>query len=192
MTVGIGSTPQGARRALLVAEATEVPGPDAPGLIVLSSDWEIESITPGTRELLDDLPDGDAPSRQLPSALTSVATRVLRRPSDVTELVTATARVRARSGRWMVLHGAPFTSNDGRAVRAAVIVEPARDAHITLLLMSVYGLTEREQDVTRLVLQGASTTEIAAHVFISAHTVRVGLLARSKTTPWRHSPCIST
>ena len=38
------------------------------------------------------------------------------------------------------------------ARRVAVIVEPAHPARIAPLLMSAYGLTEREQDVTRLVL----------------------------------------
>jgi hypothetical protein len=38
--------------------------------------------------------------------------------------------------------------------RVAVIVEPAHPAGISPLLMSAYGLTQREQEVTRLVLQG--------------------------------------
>ena len=38
--------------------------------------------------------------------------------------------------------------------------------------MSAYGLTEREQELTRLVLQGYSTTEIAERLVISAHTVQ--------------------
>jgi AmiR/NasT family two-component response regulator len=38
--------------------------------------------------------------------------------------------------------------------RVAVIVEPAHPRRIAPLLMSAYGLTEREQQLTRLVLQG--------------------------------------
>lgn len=45
--------------------------------------------------------------------------------------------------------------------RIAVIVDPARGDRISTLLMSAHGLTERERDVTRAVLQGASTAEIA-------------------------------
>ena len=54
----------------------------------------------------------------------------------------------------------------------AVIVEPAHPAQISPLLMAAYGLTEREQELTRLVLQGYSTTEIAERLVISAHTVQ--------------------
>ena len=76
----------------------------------------------------------------------------------------------SRSGTWVVLHGASLVGG-GRA-RVAVIVEPAHPARITPLLMSAYGLTEREQEVTRLVLQGDSTAEIAGRLCISPHTVQ--------------------
>jgi DNA-binding CsgD family transcriptional regulator len=45
-------------------------------------------------------------------------------------------------------------------------------AKLSPLLMSAYGLTEREQQVTRLVLQGNSTAEIAERLVVSAHTVQ--------------------
>lgn len=54
----------------------------------------------------------------------------------------------------------------------AIIVEPAHPARIYPLLMSAYGLTERERDVTRLILQGSSTTQIARQLVVSAHTVQ--------------------
>jgi DNA-binding CsgD family transcriptional regulator len=82
----------------------------------------------------------------------------------------AIARVLTRSGTWVVLHGVPLIAGGLR--RAAVIVEPAHPARISPLLMSAYRLTEREQDLTRLVLQGYSTTEIAQRLVISAHTVQ--------------------
>jgi DNA-binding CsgD family transcriptional regulator len=82
---------------------------------------------------------------------------------------TAVARVLSRGGTWVVLHGAPLTSTPRRV---AVIVEPAQPARIAPLLMSAYGLTERERDVTSLVLQGASTAEVAGALVVSTHTVQ--------------------
>jgi DNA-binding CsgD family transcriptional regulator len=76
----------------------------------------------------------------------------------------------SRSGGWIVLHGTSLVSSSSR--RVAVIVEPAHPARIAPLLMAAYGLTDREQEVTRLVLQGNSTTDIAERLFVSAHTVQ--------------------
>lgn len=63
-----------------------------------------------------------------------------------------------------------LSSLDAR--RVAVIVEPAHPARVAPLLMAAYGLTEREQEVTRLVLTGSSTTEIADALVVSAQTVQ--------------------
>jgi len=38
--------------------------------------------------------------------------------------------------------------------------------------MSAYGLTEREQEVTRLILQGHATAAIAGRLAVSPHTVQ--------------------
>jgi DNA-binding CsgD family transcriptional regulator len=161
----------GARRALLVGQALHPEGPDSPGLIVLSETWEIESTTPGLERWLSELPDGDWDAGRLPSSVLSVAGRALRRaenrdrPGEI-----AVARVLSRSGAWMVLHGACLVSIG--ALQVAVIIEPAHPARISSLLMSAYGLTDREQEVTKLVLQGSSTSQIADELVISPHTVQ--------------------
>jgi DNA-binding CsgD family transcriptional regulator len=165
------SLADGARRGLLIAEASDPEGPDAPGLIVLRDDWEIESLSPGVERWLADLPDGEWDGGKLPPAVLSVAGRARRTAEDSSapgEI--AFARVLSRSGRWMALHGASLVS-DGRR-RVAVIVEPAHPARITPLLMAAYALTEREQEVTRLVLQGDSTAQIAERLVVSPHTVQ--------------------
>ncbi|MDQ3679096.1 MAG: helix-turn-helix transcriptional regulator [Actinomycetota bacterium] len=167
---------EGARRGLLVGEATDPEGPDAPGLVVLSDTWQVESTTPGVERWMSELPDGDWAEGKLPSSVLSVAGRALRTaesPDEPGEI--AVSRVLSRSGTWVVLHGASLVS--ARSRRVAVIVEPAHPARISSLLMSAYGLTEREQDVTRLVLQGNSTTEIADQLFVSAQTVQQHLKA---------------
>jgi DNA-binding CsgD family transcriptional regulator len=161
----------GARTALLVGEARDPQWPDSPGLVVLSEDGEVESTTPGVERWLSDLPDGDLDAGRLPSAVHAVAGRALRTaqgsddPGEV-----ALARVLSRSGTWIVLHGTSLVAPGSR--RAAVILEPAHPARITPLLMSAFGLTEREQEVTRLVLQGDSTAQIAERLVVSPHTVQ--------------------
>ena len=163
---------QGAQRGLLVGEASDPQGPDHPGLIVLKDDWTVESLTPGMEHWLSELPDGDwGAGGKLPSSVLSVAARALRTaenedaPGEV-----ALARVLSREGRWIVLHGAALVADGAR--RAAVIVEPAHPARISPLLMAAYQLTEREQDVTRLVLRGDSTVQIAEGMHVSPHTVQ--------------------
>src|SRR5215213_6631679 len=161
----------GARTGLLVGEARDPQWPDSPGLVVLSEHGEVESTTPGVERWLSDLPDGDLDAGRLPSAVHAVAGRALRTaessedPGEV-----ALARVLSRSGTWIVLHGTSLVASGSR--RAAVIVEPAHPARITPLLMSAYGLTEREQEVTRLVLCGDSTAQIAQRLVVSPHTVQ--------------------
>jgi DNA-binding CsgD family transcriptional regulator len=163
---------EGARRGLLVGEASEPEGPDAPGLVVLGHDWSVESLTPGVERWLCELPDGDWEAQgKLPPAVLAVAGRALRTaenndaPGEV-----ALARVLSKEGRWIVLHGASLVADGAR--RAAVIIEPAHPARISSLLMSAHGLTDREQDVTRLVLRGDSTAQIAGELCVSAHTVQ--------------------
>jgi DNA-binding CsgD family transcriptional regulator len=162
---------RGARTGLLVGEARDPQWPDSPGLVVLSEQGEVESVTPGVEQWLSDLPDGDWDAGRLPSAVHAVAGRALRTaesrddPGEV-----ALARVLSRSGTWVVLHGTSLVASGSR--RAAVIVEPAHPARITPLLMSAYGLTEREQEVTRLVLRGDSTAQIAELLVVSPHTVQ--------------------
>jgi DNA-binding CsgD family transcriptional regulator len=163
---------RGARRGLLVGEASDPDGPEAPGLVVLREDWSVDSLTPGMERWLEALPDGDWDGQnRLPPSVLAVAGRALRTaegesaPGEV-----AVARVLSTEGRWMVLHGAALVAGAGR--RVAVIVEPAHPARIVPLLMAAYGLTEREQEVTRLVLCGDSTAEIAERLSVSPHTVQ--------------------
>src|SRR5215216_512515 len=161
----------GARTGLLVGEARDPQWPDSPGLVVLSEEGEVESTTPGVERWLSDLPDGDLDAGRLPSVVHAVAGRALRTAEgsdDSGEL--ALARVLSRSGTWVVLHGTSLVASGSR--RAAVIVEPAHPARLTPLLMSAYGLTKREQEVTRLVLGGDSTAQIAERLVVSPHTVQ--------------------
>ncbi|KDN17097.1 helix-turn-helix transcriptional regulator [Amycolatopsis rifamycinica] len=100
------------------------------------------------------------------------------------------ARVRDARGGWIVLHAARLVAgeDDGETV---VTVDRASGAELLGVLLAAYGLTARERDVCREVLAGLSTTDIAARLAISAHTVqdhlksvfgKVGVRSRGELT----------
>lgn len=162
---------EGARRGLVLGEATDPEGPESPGIIVFGEDWTVESLTAGAEKWLAELPDGDPETGKLPPSVMAVAGRAMRiAENGEVQGEVALARVRSRTGLWIMLHGSALIGKGTR--RVAVIIEPAHPARIMPLLMTSYGLTEREQDVTRLILQGNSTSEIADRLVVSAHTVQ--------------------
>ncbi|HEV7623647.1 MAG TPA: helix-turn-helix transcriptional regulator [Amnibacterium sp.] len=159
----------GAARGLLLGEAEEQ-GPNAPVLLVLDEDWQLQSMTPGAEAVVATLPGGGSWRERgtLPPVVLSLAASALASADTTDEQ--RSARVRTEDGRWLTLHGSPLVS-DGRR-RAAVIVERTPPDRISPLLMEAYGLTEREKDVTRHVLQGEPTAGIAAALFVSPETVQ--------------------
>ncbi len=87
----------------------------------------------------------------------------------------AQARVLARSGRWLVLQAVALGAGGDRSV--VLTVAPAPPAEVGEMTIAARGLTVRETEVSRLVLQGASTADIAAALHLSPHTVQDHLKA---------------
>lgn len=85
---------------------------------------------------------------------------------------TARARVRSRRGPWLVCHASCLGDADGSIGSVAVVIEPAKAAEIAPIIVEAYGLSEREQQITRLIARGSSTAEMADELFLSGHTVR--------------------
>lgn len=153
---------EGARHALLAAQAAEPDLPDAPGLVVLDEDLQPVSLSPTATSWLRRL-GGDQQS--MPPSVMSVAGTTLG-PGPAS----AIARVATASGAWLTLQG---TRLDGAAGRqAAVVIEAAQPTHLAGILMRAHGLTHREQQVTRLVIRGASTTAAARQLEIAEDTVQ--------------------
>jgi DNA-binding NarL/FixJ family response regulator len=57
------------------------------------------------------------------------------------------------------------------------VVEPATPTRIAPIVAEAYGLTPREQQVTRGVARGLSNADVAASLHLSPHTVRDHLKA---------------
>jgi DNA-binding CsgD family transcriptional regulator len=150
-------------------QAAVTPDDDAPGMVVLDGRGDVESVTPQAQRWLAALAapgDGGPP---LPDAVHAVAIRA-RRAREGVDAGVPRARVRAADGRWLVVHGAPL--HGGGEDRVAVMIEPARRADLAPLIVELYGLTERERQVTELLARGLATEEIAQALWLSRHTVR--------------------
>jgi DNA-binding CsgD family transcriptional regulator len=152
-----------------------VPGPwgadpaPEPGTITLAQDQSMLAATEQAWRWIDRLGiPGPNPAEPLPPPVYVLAARVAaspqRRPARV--------RVRAADGTWMVIRAAALTTGSQAPVGYAVTLEAASADDLAPLLMRAWGLTRREREVARLVIDGLSTEDIAAALFISVHTVR--------------------
>jgi DNA-binding CsgD family transcriptional regulator len=159
---------EGVRRGLLLGEASEPEGPDAPAIVVLGPDLDPESFTPGAEHWLTDLPAPQAAT--MPPVVLSVAQAALSGRGEDRCREPASARVRSEGRGWVMLHGQVLAGNGDP--RVAITVQPAGPGRIAPLLIAAYGLTEREEEVTRHVIQGRSTAEIAKALTISPYTVQ--------------------
>ncbi len=162
----------GLRTALLLRAVDEAPAEHAPGMVVLAADGSIESTSDAAERWLAELPrDTLGGGLDLPSAVHAVAIRA-RSAVAGDEQGVPRARVRTASGRWLVLHAACLRDRSDGRERVAVMIEPARRAEIASLVVELYQLTEREQQVTQLLVKGLAIDEIAQTLWLSRHTVR--------------------
>lgn len=162
------SLAEGTRRGLLLGEAHDPEDEISPGLLLLDTRYRVESISPNAEAFLRELPGDEWAAGVLPPAVFAVAGQTLRTRAEAS--TPPVARVRTRSGGWLVLHGMPLQSRSTSSI--GIVIERAGPARIAGLLMAAYRLTPREQELTRLVLRSASTVEIAATLVISQHTVQ--------------------
>lgn len=164
----------GLRMALLTDAVTgghELP--EVPGLVILDEREQIESMTPEAHAWISQIPPDSNAGAELPASMYYIArhARLIadRQPDDARP---AHARIRMQNGRWLLVRGTTLHPANGGERRSAVFLEPASAAQLAPLLVTLYGLSSREREVTEQLLHGLTTDEIAAKLFISRHTVR--------------------
>jgi DNA-binding CsgD family transcriptional regulator len=169
-----------ALRVSLIIETSVVDDTvDGPGLILLDDALEVTSTTPAADRWLAEMAGHDHPDiGVLPSSIYAVAARLraIEQQSELAPELMPRARLRTRSGRWVIVHASRLATG-GRSGAVAVILEPGEPAQIAPLIVRAYGLTERERDIAQQVIRGLSTSEIAELLYISANTVQDHLKA---------------
>ena len=163
---------EGLRSGLVKAGAVRLPPPDAPGLAVLDHSGELVSATASARAWFEEL-DGDGrPGVGVPAEVRTAAALLTTPGSASGEQPVPRLRVRTRAARWVVLHASWLEPAGGGPAQIAVIIEAATPREVAAVIMTAYGLSERERAVTGLICEGRSTAQIAETLWISTNTVQ--------------------
>lgn len=148
---------------------------DRPGMMVFGRGGELLSVNDVTEAWLAELPPNERAPTALGIELPMCVVVTAMRASTSLEAGrdgTARTRVRSRRGRWLVCHASCVRAADGAVDSIVVVIEAATAAQLAPIVVEAYALSEREQQVTRLIARGWGTSEIAAELRLSAHTVR--------------------
>jgi DNA-binding CsgD family transcriptional regulator len=142
------------------------PGPQRPGVLVVSDDLALVASTPEAEALAEVLDGGPG---ELPLAVQALVAALLaaergRGPSPLG------STVRTRTGEWVRLSASRLTGPVGGVV--SVVLDPSRPASGAVARLAAHALTAREREIAVLVLRGRSTREISAALFLSPHTVQ--------------------
>lgn len=164
-----GVVAHGIRRAILRTALGAEREAEAPGLILLGPDDSVATISGGAEHWLGELFDSPASPGGAPLTVVSVAQQARLAGAGRTDQP-ATVRLPRRSGGWLRMDASLVDNR--KPGRVAVILSAAREPEVASLLAQVYGLSVREREVTRLVLRGHSTLEMAVALHVTRYTVQ--------------------
>jgi DNA-binding CsgD family transcriptional regulator len=167
-----------ALRALAVSGRVRADASErGPGNVLFDARGTLLSLDQTAEKLFEELAGPHWVTR--PMMMTPVYAAVARAVaiSEERDRGPATARIRASTGRWLIVHASRMCDIDGDPGLVAVTIEPAKSAQIAPIIVEAYCLTAREQEITRAVARGLSNPEIAVDLNLSPHTVRDHLKA---------------
>jgi DNA-binding CsgD family transcriptional regulator len=158
----------------LIAEGCEsgTPLPDAPGVIELDARGELLRASSSAEPLLAELSGATVEAGVRCSSIHAVASATRSAIATAGHAGTATlpsSVVKTPVGTWLVLHGGLLGAP--RSGEVAIFLQRAHPTLVAPLLLKAYSLTPREQEVTQLILRGATTIQAAKRLAISPHTI---------------------
>ena len=129
--------------------------PAPPGVLILGDDDSINSLTEAARHWLAQLPPDHARGLDLPAAILSAASQARALAAGRPGTGIPEGRIRTSAGNWLRLHAARLTPDSPHGNgQTAVILEPAKPADLSPLILDLHGLTSRERQITQLLLRG--------------------------------------
>ena len=158
----------------LIAEACAAPAdpPDAPGVIELDAAGRLSRASSSAERLLAELSGSTMQAGVESPAIQAVASATrasIAAAGNARQATLPSAAVKTPAGTWLMVHGGLL--GDLRSGDIAVFGQRAHPTLVAPLLLKAYGLTPREQEVTQLMLRGATTIQAAQRLAISPHTV---------------------
>ncbi|MTD15022.1 LuxR family transcriptional regulator [Nakamurella sp. YIM 132087] len=138
-------------------------GGEGPAVLIIDAQDRVTQLTPAAADAIEQLGGYDHGSPPANILAVVAHTRTSGAPTD--------SRTQVGHGWWLSLRAAPLSGPPG-GNDVVVTIEPTPHTDLSRLTLAAHGLTTREEDVTLLVLQGASTRAIATSLHLSPHTVQ--------------------
>ena len=161
----------GVRSGLLASLAADPSvAPTGPAVVIVGADGTVQQVSAGAEQRLEQLV-GSATHLEAAGIVTSLVGAARRYARGEVDLPPR-CRVRSRSGMWLVLHATTLSPRGDTCGDVVVTIDEARPPEIVPLVVAAFDLTQRERDVTQMVLQGVDTKEIAATLHVSTYTVQ--------------------
>lgn len=145
-----------------------------PAVLVLGRDDQPRATTPGLQDRMAQLGADGATAVPVPLLAIAAAVRARREGLPGPD---PRCTIKARSGEWLQLAGAPLATRDPGDADVVITIDQAQPPDIIAVTVAALGLTARERDVVQLVLSGYSTDQIARRLAVSPYTVQDHLKA---------------